>query len=495
MTPVTPSIRARDRASTNEATENASSGSFDERRPFRASAPNASRRSVRVIGKMPSWLDGQLLRTAPAVFRTPTWEARNWFDGLGVVYSLEIRDGRVHYQSRLLQSEALRDVTTGGGVLLTFDTRARRPLLKRLLRPAPRPTDNANINIVALGAERVALTESPHQLVVDPTTLETTGRVAYSDGLPKTGIMSAHPQLDVARGTIVNTLLHFSMSPSVSFYEHAPSSRVRRVFARFSGRRIPYVHSFGLTDRHAVLIHHPFDAAPHRLLFSNNGFVEAFDWRPEEGTKVVSLDRDTGEQRVHLTDPMFVFHTVHAFELVGETVVDVVAHDSPDIITSVRTAALLERRAKVSGRLLRLRLVHGKEHAIVEPLSDGSMEFPVIDVERAAGRPEGAVWGATVELEKEDSAVVRVDTSGGATRRFQETDMVYGEPVFVADPSSSREGDGVLLTVGSSLRSDHAALAVLDATTLEVLARAEIDDAVPFGLHGSFFPNRPGPSA
>jgi carotenoid cleavage dioxygenase-like enzyme len=77
------------------------------------------------------------------------------------------------------------------------------------------------------------------------------------------------------------------------------------------------------------------------------------------------------------------------------------------------------------------------------------------------------------------SDIVRVDVQSGTDQRFAEGDYVFGEPVFVGAPGRSREGDGVLLTVGSSERG--SGLFVLDATTLDVLARAEFE--VPRQLH------------
>src|SRR5262245_29885949 len=91
-------------------------------RPFHASAPTSVRRRVDVAGTLPTWLAGELVRTPPAVFRTSTWEARHWFDGLGAIYAWELRDGKVFYRSRLLESDATRAALEGGPAPTTFDT-------------------------------------------------------------------------------------------------------------------------------------------------------------------------------------------------------------------------------------------------------------------------------------------------------------------------------------------------------------------------------------
>jgi carotenoid cleavage dioxygenase-like enzyme len=80
----------------------------------------------------------------------------------------------------------------------------------------------------------------------------------------------------------------------------------------------------------------------------------------------------------------------------------------------------------------------------------------------------------------------RVALEQGATLRFGEADFVFGEPLFVGQPGREREGQRVLLSVGSSERG--SALFVLDAETLAVLAHAEFEAPLPLGFHGSFMP-------
>jgi len=59
-----------------------------------------------------------------------------------------------------------------------------------------------------------------------------------------------------------------------------------------------------------------------------------------------------------------------------------------------------------------------------------------------------------------------------------------GEPVFVADPEGSGEGDGVLLSVVLDTDAATSFLLVLDAATLEEVARSGVPHHIPFGFHG-----------
>jgi carotenoid cleavage dioxygenase-like enzyme len=61
-----------------------------------------------------------------------------------------------------------------------------------------------------------------------------------------------------------------------------------------------------------------------------------------------------------------------------------------------------------------------------------------------------------------------------------------GKPVFVARPNADREDDGVLLSGVPDAARGTSALLVLDAQTLEEVARAVVPHHIPFGSHGQF---------
>jgi carotenoid cleavage dioxygenase-like enzyme len=64
-----------------------------------------------------------------------------------------------------------------------------------------------------------------------------------------------------------------------------------------------------------------------------------------------------------------------------------------------------------------------------------------------------------------------------------------GEPVFVASPDATAEDEGVLLSVVLDGRKGNSFLLVLDAASLDEVARAEVPHHIPFGFHGQFARN------
>jgi carotenoid cleavage dioxygenase-like enzyme len=201
----------------------------------------------------------------------------------------------------------------------------RRPWWLRLFQPVPRISDNVNVNVQPFAGGLVAMTEAPKQALIDAESLAVKSWLRYDDPLGAVS-MTAHPVLDRAAGLVVNVAQVFGARPECILYQHAPTDLRRRVLARWQARELPYLHSFGLTPRRAVLIGHPLLVRPRTMLWSEQPFIEHFRWQPERGTRLVVLDRAGGEPRVVEADACFVFHVVNTYEERDATVVDALAY-------------------------------------------------------------------------------------------------------------------------------------------------------------------------
>ncbi len=459
------------------------------RPPFRWSKRDQATLPVTLEGKLPEWLRGDLLRTAPALLEEGSFRANHWFDGLALLYSFSF-DDEVRFKQSLLASAALEDARRPHRQLATFDTPTERSLWQRLLKPIPEVTDNTNVNIVPWEGAWLAMTEGPSQHVVDPQTLASRGLYRYADRLGQP-ILSAHPHFDFARNALVNVATSLGPKNVLRVYSQAEGSHARRIEGELVFKRVPYLHSFGLTPRHAILIEHPYTLNPLKLLFSNRPFIDAFVWQPERGTKLWKLDRASGRFTAYRTEALFCFHIANAFDDGDDTVLDFVAYDDASIVSRLQTAQLDEAGLpRLTPRLVRARLSPGTERAALEPLSDTGFEFPSLSYRADNGHAYQNVWGARF-TEDAASQIVRVEPGKGDRARFSEPDYLYGEPVFVARPGATRSDHGVVITVGCHRERERSTLAVLDATTLEPLARAHVDLWLPLGFHGNFSKRAP----
>jgi beta,beta-carotene 9',10'-dioxygenase len=478
LAPLPPSTRIA------PATLRSSAQRLATRVPYRSPSEPRGREVVPLQGRLPDWLRGELVRVAPAIGATPAWAAAHWFDALGLAFAFEL-DGSAHLTLRwsLLECAMSRAADSGKVALGQFASPNQRGPIERMLQPVPSLTDNANVHVVAMGDELVSMTETPHQLVLDRATLRTRGRVHYNDQLGEQ-VMLAHPIIQA--GTLTNLAYKFGPIASVAAYEHAAASRKRTVRASWRTTDLPYIHSFGLTPRTAIVIDHPLRVRAHRLLWSNRGVIESFHWRPETGTRLVLMDLHGGRTRSCETDALFCFHTVQAFETADATVLDLIAYPDASIIADFALDRLAQGFPQQEARLTRFSIDRQTGRVSRRTLCDVPFEFPQADYRFAAGNEARYVFGAMLKRQGAGvhSEILRVAVASGATQSFLDSRYVFGEPIFVGAPGRQREADGVLLAVGSGERG--SALFVIDAESLQVLAHGEFDAPLPLGFHGGF---------
>jgi beta,beta-carotene 9',10'-dioxygenase len=438
-----------------------------------------------VRGVIPAWLCGRLIRTAPAIFGFDNWRPEHWFDALGMLYSFDIgTNGRVHWMQRLLECEFSRSVLHGRDELASFGTVNHRSFLQRLLHPTPRSTDNANVNIRPQGRHWIAMTETERQLTIDPDSLKTVAEVCFADALPKRLLVTAHPHEDSERKELINIGVHYGARSGLVVFSQAYGSAARREIGRMPLRRVPYVHSFAITRTKIVLVLAPYDLNPASLLWSKRPISEHYRWSPENGTRIVVMDRGSGTCTEHQGPPFFFFHTVNAFDLDdGAIRLELLAYADASVIGQgmLMSNILRDGLPSLTPTLRRITIDPNRAEFRMETVGPPmGFEFPTIHYARANGRPHRYVWGSDL------SQLVRLDTTTGDATHRSLDGVTFGEPVFVAHPEAIEEDEGVLLTVGSSSVTQGGEMTIWDARTLDILARITVPIAIPLGFHGGF---------
>ena len=445
--------------------------------------------SLPVRGEIPAWLQGDLTRVTPAQLDVGGVPLRHWFDGLAMLNAFRIADGGVGYASRFLDTEvrktALRD---GRFEAAGFGQDPCRSLFGRMAAAfSPPENDNTNVNLTRLGDRYIAMTELPVPVEFDRETLETTGQVKWNDRVGG-AVGSAHPHHDAEADELISYVVDISARSTYKLFAVPAGSDERRLIAKIpAGREPSYLHSIAMTERYLVLVAWPTVLDPLRLIRKGGGFMDGLRWKPERGTTFHVVDRHSGE---HVAtgegDPFFCFHHINAYEEGDEVVVDLCAYEDPSIIEALELSRLRAGDAPVPQAFpTRYRVPLGGGRVRGERLSDESLELPRIDYARHNGRPYRYAYGAGSSdwLDR----VVKLDVGTGRTLSWHEDGCYPGEPVFVRRPDGEAEDDGVLLSLVLDAGAGRSFLAVLDAATLEELARAEAPHVIPFGFHGQFF--------
>jgi carotenoid cleavage dioxygenase-like enzyme len=439
--------------------------------------------SLPVTGALPTWLAGSLLRTGPAKFEAGEQRMRHWFDGLAMLHRFTFGDGRVSYGNRFLEGKTERAMRREARIAYPeFATDPCRTLFKRVQTLfAPEFGDNANINVVKLGERFFSMTEAPVSIQFDPRTLASAG-VPF---MPPGQVTTAHPHADRATGAMLNYALHLGARSEYRFFRLAADSSEPEVIARIAVKEPGYVHSFGLTERHIVLIEWPWLVNPLRLALGGRPYAENFRFKPERGTRIFLVDRATGEtSEPVVTDPLFAFHHVNAYEEAGEVVVDASVYPDASLVEQLYLENVRAGGHVDTAELRRFRIRDGR--VTHERLIDEPLELAQINYEHHNERPYRYAWGIGGGDEWSDR-IVKADVREREAIVWREPGMYPGEPVFVGRPEHQRaEDDGVVLSVVLDADRGTSFLLVLDAADLSEVARAAVPHHIPFSFHGRF---------
>ncbi len=212
-----------------------------------------------------------------------------------------------------------------------------------------------------------------------------------------------------------------------------------------------------------------------------------YSWDPDYPARIGLLPRDAVDGsavRWFEIDPCYVFHTLNAFEdeATGEVHVDAVRHDrmfATEFTGPDEGPASLVRFTidTVAGKV--------REHRYDEH----SQEFPRHD-ERLTGRRHRFGYSVGFDPGSQlNDAVLKHDTVAGTTdvRRLGAGQQA-GEFCFVPAADDAAEDEGVLMGYVYDRDTDRSDLVLLDAQSLDDVARVHLPVRVPAGFHGNWAP-------
>lgn len=438
-----------------------------------------------VRGRFPDALTGTLFRTGPAGHELGGVRYHHWFDGDGMTQRFAIDRGEVVHQGRYVGTPKRVSEHRAGRRL----TEAFATIPSGSTPPeSPDAMNVANINVLPLGGELLALWEGGSATRLDPRTLESRGFKTWRPdlaGLP----FSAHPKVD-PDGTVWNFGIGSSKGLLV-LWEVAPDGALRRADG-VPVADLPTVHDFAVTDRHLVFLLPPLVYDNERKK-AGSSFLDAHVWRPELGMRVLVIDKKDWSKRQTLALPAgFLFHVGNAWseDTAGGTVIhlDYMRSANADSVFTTNREVMRGRRVRGPEAYLTtvtLNLATGKATQEVLPLE---AEFPRIDPRRVGLRHRQLVHATGIlDARPGFTSIARTDVETGASQRH-----VYGpqalveEHVFVPDGA----GPGWVLGTVLDIAQKKTVLSCFAADRLSdgPVAQATLPYALPLGLHGAFVP-------
>ncbi|XP_029175920.1 carotenoid isomerooxygenase [Nylanderia fulva] len=319
-------------------------------------------RSSKIVGSIPSWLTGTLLRNGPGNLKVGEHRYQHLFDSSALLHKFRITNGKVTYQRRFVQTEVYKRNMTAQRIVFTeFGTCATpdpcHSIFHRVstMFKADEMSDNSMITVYPFGDEYYTFAEAPIIHRIDPKTLETTGKVNVSKYVNIVNHTS-HPHV-MADGTVYNVGLSLtSLGPRynvVCFYPPRTTiddSGEKKKLSMFDQATIvasvpsrwllnpSYMHTFGITDNYFIIVEQPLAISFIGMAFNRikkEPMINSFKWHENENTLIHVLSRKTGELvKTFVAETFFYLHIINQFETRDKeyVVLDICCYRDPKML-------------------------------------------------------------------------------------------------------------------------------------------------------------------
>ena len=458
---------------------------------FDSQTSELDNQSLEVIGTIPDWLRGSLYRNGPALYKVGEHSVNHWFDGFGMLHRFFIQNGNVTYSNRFIESRGYQAAIEEKRIKYhLFATAPDYTWWQKIISWFQEPvfSYNTNVNIAMYGDQLVSMTEKSAYNTHDLSSLATNDPI----DLNHIGeVTTAHPHFDYDTSEFINFCIKFGPKSTYRFFSKGVDNAEPRVFAEYETVLPSYVHSFGLTSDFVILLLSPLKVNPLKLRFGNKPYYECYRWYEDHDTKLVVLSRLDGSliKEVDI-DTCFIFHFVNCYQEDNQIIVDYCAADNAQRINHFYLNKIKAEdlgSMQIRSRLKRTILTtDGKE---VDTTDTGIyFEMPTINYKYYNSYRYQYAYGLSYHGNSEniENALIKVDMNDLTTREWYQANMYPQEGIFVPNPDSIAEDDGVILTVVLDTKKRDSFLLVLNANDLSELARVYVGQIVPFGFHGTF---------
>lgn len=451
-----------------------------------------------VSGTVPDWLQGTLVRNGPGSFAAGRSPLQHWFDGLAMLHGFAFNQGRVTYTNKFLQSPAYIDGKKHGrNNYKMFYTEADYSPLRAFIEwfRSPRVGNNTAVSVVQLGERYFAMTETSGLTAFDLGTLDTIETTSLTEGYDNIHGMLAtpHPHYDFARRELININISLGKDSEYRYYAADAVTYKPRLISSVKVDFPGYIHGFGLSENYIIHFEFPLVVFPLRMRFGNVPYIKCYKWKPERGTNIRLINRETGKvDNCINTDPAFAFHFANCYEEEGAVIVDVAVSDDATVIEETAVANLSsdkDRPLSVNTSLYRYRIPLSGQSVERTEISSQYLEMPTIDYRQRNTNAYRYVYGVGLNDNYNNdfnNQLIKLDTNSGKHREWFLQDYYPSEPIFVPSPDRKEEDEGVLLSVVSTFGENKSFLLICNAGDLSEIGRLEMPHNTPMGFHGQF---------
>lgn len=302
-----------------------------------------------ISGKIPSWLEGSLLRNGPGSLKVGNTQFKHLFDSSALIHRFAIKNSQVTYQCRFLQTETYKRNWAANRIVVSDFGTSSVPdpcqtifsRISTIFNPGEASSDNAMISIYPFNDEYFAFTETPVIHKFNPETLETEERVNMHKYI---GIVNhtAHPHV-MEDGTVYNLGMTVGkMGPSyviIRFPHGENMFENAKIVASIPVRwkfHPGYMHSFGITNNYFIIVEQPMTVSVAAMVkghIFNEPMAASLKWFDDKQTYIYLIDRKSGELKYTFhAETFFYLHIINQYERDGHVILDICCYKDPGML-------------------------------------------------------------------------------------------------------------------------------------------------------------------
>ena len=260
---------------------------------------------------------------------------------------------------------------------------------------APKLTADCNVNVLNLGGEIAAFTETTLPMRFAPETLATLGVYGYDAELRRR--CPRHMPITTPRGRQYSYIVDFGLHSLYRLFS------VRDAGAQHWWRSCPSSCLPVCTSRHdrALSGARPVPACGERARAEilRAPLHRELPRKPERGLRFHAVEETGREVSTASADAVFAFHHVNVFEDGDDLVIDMIAYPDAAIIEQLYLARLRAGTPiTATGILTRFRVPLDTAPVTHQTLAPTALELPRINYDACAGKPYRHVWGTGIEV-------------------------------------------------------------------------------------------------
>ena len=407
------------------------------------------------------------------------------------MHGFTIQNGELYYHSKYIRSQEYVSAKSTGTLsgVATWGTASDpcRSIFRRFFAIFTSFPSNTSVNIIKIGERYFTTSDIAIINEADIDSLDTlsTKRIA------KRGVMAAHPSFQ-RDGSVWNMISSFSPRPTnkvISF-----SNEVEAIqHASFAIKKTYYAHSFGNTEKYFISIEQPMYLSFKRLMLSgikNLSYYECYAWDENAVNVLHIFDRNSKQiMSIPTKETFFFFHVINTFEQDDMLHIDFCGYKNNSIVDDLyfdvmQTTGTPE---KDMSHIMRL-TANLKTKEVLLTDTGVNLELPAIN-HTFGGSSYQFAYGTHFSIGSAGLAdsIIKYDVAHNTQIIWKEGSLIPGEPVFVKTPDGAVEDDGVLMVVCYDKEKLTSCVVILNAMTMQGIARAYTPLHIPASLHGAFY--------